>query len=80
MAVVGKNGWLYFGPELCHLSVGKFWGPGASKVSKASNPQYADPLPAILNFKRQLDKDGVELLFVPVPPKAEVFSPRRERL
>jgi alginate O-acetyltransferase complex protein AlgJ len=55
------------------VSVGKWWGPGASKVSRATNPQYADPLPALLDFKRQLDKAGVELLLVPVPPKAVIY-------
>jgi alginate O-acetyltransferase complex protein AlgJ len=73
MTVAGKKGWLFFGPELHHLSVGKFWGSGAAKVSKASNPRYADPLPAILDFKKQLDKAGVELLLVPVPPKAAIY-------
>ncbi len=73
MTVRGENGWLFFGPELRHLSVGRFWGPGAAKVSKATNPQYADPLPAILDFKRQLDKARVELLLIPVPPKAVIY-------
>jgi hypothetical protein len=73
MTVVGKNGWLFFGPELRHLNVGPFWGPNAAKVSRANDPRYADPLPAILDFKRQLDAAKVELLFVPVPPKAVVY-------
>ncbi|MBM3215671.1 hypothetical protein FJZ36_12235 [Candidatus Poribacteria bacterium] len=70
--VVGEDGWLYFAPELRHLSVGEFWGDAAKNVSRA-NPAYADPLPAILDFKRQLDNARIELLVVPVPAKAAVL-------
>lgn len=73
ITVPGTDGWLFFGPELRHVSVGRFWGPAASSVSRASNPLYADPLPAILDFKRQLDKAGIALIFVPVPPKVIVY-------
>lgn len=71
--IQGKDGWLFFVPELRCLSVGQFWGDAAAKVSRASKPEYADPLPAILHFKGQLDKAGIELLFVPVPAKAAVY-------
>jgi alginate O-acetyltransferase complex protein AlgJ len=73
MTVAGKDGWLFFGPELRHLSVGPFWGANAKKASHANDPRYADPLPAILDFKRQLGKAGIELLLVPVPPKAAIY-------
>lgn len=71
--VQGKDGWLFFVPELHHLSVSAFWGDAAAKVSKAANPAYADPLPAILDFKSQLDKKGITLLVVPVPAKASIY-------
>jgi alginate O-acetyltransferase complex protein AlgJ len=70
--VVGRDGWLFFAPELRHLGVGKFWGPEAASVSRASKPEFADPLPAILDFKAQLDKAGVELLLAPVPAKTVI--------
>ena len=73
MAVRGKDGWLFFRNELRSLSVGPFWGEAAQKVSRASKPKYADPLPAILDFKAQLDKAGIELLLVPVPAKAVLY-------
>ena len=73
IAVPGLDGWIFFGPELRHLSVGRFWGPDAAAVSRSPRPEDADPVPAILDFKRQLDALGVELLLVPVPPKAIVF-------
>ncbi len=73
MTVVGQDGWLFLGKELRHLSVGKFWGPDAVKVSRATKPDQADPLPAILDFQAQLKQAGIELLLVPVPPKAVIF-------
>ncbi|MCK4624856.1 MAG: hypothetical protein KAV00_06070, partial [Phycisphaerae bacterium] len=72
--VKGKDGFLFFVPEVRHLSVGKFWGTEAAKVSRAAKSEWADPLPVILDFKAQLDKVGVELLLVPVPPKSVVYA------
>ena len=71
--VSGKEGWLFFAPELRHLSVGQFWGDAAQRVSRASNPEFADPLPAILDFKAQLDRVDIELIFVPIPAKATIY-------
>ncbi len=73
MTISGKDGWLFLGRELRHIGAGKFWGDAASKVSQATKPENADPLPAILDFKAQLDKAGIELLLVPVPPKAVIY-------
>ncbi len=72
--VKGKDGWLFFAPELRSVSVGKFWGANAKKVSRAVRPENADPLPAILDFKAQLAKAGVKLILVPVPPKSIVYA------
>ena len=69
----GSNGWLFLPAELRHVSVGKFWGPEAAAVSKASRPDAADPLPAILDFKKQLDAAGIDLILVPVPAKVFVY-------
>ena len=73
IAINGLDGWLFFGPELRHLSLNKVWGSDAVEVTRARRPEDADPLPAILDFKQQLDTLGVELLLVPVPPKAAIF-------
>jgi len=72
MAVTGADGWLFLNNELRHLGVGPFWGEAAAKVSMAK-PEHADPLPAIRDFKQQLDAHGIELILVPVPPKAMIF-------
>jgi hypothetical protein len=71
--VIGKNGWLFFGPELRHIGVGQFWGSAAGTVSMATRREHADPFPAITDFKAQLDSFGIDLLLVPVPPKAMVY-------
>ena len=71
--VEGREGWLFFAPELRHVSVGNFWGDRAGEVSRARRTDAADPLPAILDFKHQLDEMGVELLVVPVPAKSFIY-------
>lgn len=71
--VRGREGWLFFTPELRTLTIGPFWGEQAAKVSKAAQPADADPLPAILDFHEQLRKAGIELLLVPVPAKATIY-------
>lgn len=73
IVVEGREGWLFFGPELRHLGVGKFWSEEAAAVSRARQPEWADPLPAILDFHRRLRELGVELVIIPVPPKAIVY-------
>ena len=71
--VSGKEGWLFFAPELRAMSVGQFWGDAAVRASRTSNPEFADPLPAILDFKAQLDRAGIALIFVPIPAKATIY-------
>jgi alginate O-acetyltransferase complex protein AlgJ len=71
--VAGRDGWLFLAAELRHIGVGRFWGDDAPKVSRAARPEDADPLPAILDFHRQLAAAGIELIVVPVPPKALIY-------
>ncbi len=71
--VAGIDGWLFLPSELRFLSVGEFWGKNAVRVSRATKPEDADPLPAIIDFHEQLKKRGIELLLVPVPPKAAIY-------
>lgn len=73
MTVTGKDGWFFFDQELAHIAAGKFWGADAAKVSRSPNPEFADPLPAILDFQARLKDVGVDLLLVPVPPKALIY-------
>lgn len=73
MTVAGKDNWFFLAAELRHLGAGQFWGEAAARVSRATGPDIADPLPAILDFYDQLKQIGVELIVVPVPPKAVIY-------
>ena len=74
IAIPGADGWLFLRPELRHIGVGPFWGEAAAKVSKATSPDKADPLPAIVDFHGQLKAMGIELILAPVPCKALVYA------
>jgi hypothetical protein len=73
IAITGLDGWMFFDQELRHVSLDRLWGADATAVPRSRPADDADPLPAIMDIKRQLDELGVELLLVPVPPKAVVF-------
>lgn len=72
--VEGADGWLFATAELRHLTAGEFWGDRAASVSRASKPEWADPQVAIEDFMKRLAARGIELLLVPVPPKALIYS------
>jgi acetyltransferase AlgX (SGNH hydrolase-like protein) len=71
--IAGVDGWFFLSSDIRFLSVGQFWGADAAKVSRAHKPESADPIPAIVDFHEQLKKRGVDLLLVPVPPKAAIY-------
>jgi len=72
-ACAEPNGWLFFAAEFRLLSLGRFWGDEAPKVSRSHKPDLADPIPAIVDFQKQLKARGIDLLMVPVPPKAAIY-------
>jgi hypothetical protein len=72
-AFAGVDGWLFLTSELRFLSIARFWGEDAAKVSNSPKPEWADPLPAIIDFNDQLKRRGIQLLLVPVPSKAEIY-------
>ena len=72
-AVPGLDGWLFSRQEIAHISKGDFWGDAAQTTSLAGKPESRDPLAAILDFKQQLERAGIELIVVPVPAKAHVY-------
>ncbi len=73
LAVAGRDGWLFLASELRHIGVGPFWGEFAAAASRAPRPEQADPLPVIVDFQKQLAQLGIELILVPVPPKALIY-------
>jgi alginate O-acetyltransferase complex protein AlgJ len=72
-AAIEGEGWLFFAAELRFLSLGRFWGDEAPKVSRSHKPELADPIPAIVDFQKQLKARGIDLLLVPVPPKVAIY-------
>ena len=66
--VTGDDGWLFWPPEMRHLDRRALLGRGYRQGFKAK-PSQADPLPAILDFKKQLATAGIELIVVPVPAR-----------
>lgn len=70
----GLNGWLFLTSELRFLRAPIFWGASAKSVSRSPNPEHADPLAAIEDFHKQLGALGIQLLLMPVPAKARIYS------
>jgi len=71
--IPGADGWFFLSSDIRFLSVGQFWGADAAKVSRAHKPESADPIPAIVDFHNELKRRGIDLLVVPVPPKAAIY-------
>src|SRR4029450_9276097 len=71
--IPGADGWFFLASDIRFLSVGQFWGADAAKVSRAHKPESADPIPAIVDFHNELKRRGIDLLVVPVPPKAALY-------
>lgn len=62
-ATAGDDGFLFFGQSLSYLL-----GGDLEKQRRGRNP-----VPMIVQFKKMLADHGVDLLFVPVPTKEEIF-------
>ena len=71
--IPGVDGWFFLTSDIRFLSVGQFWGADAAKVSRAHKPESADPIPAIVDFNNELKRRGIDLLLMPVPPKAAIY-------
>jgi SGNH hydrolase-like domain, acetyltransferase AlgX len=74
---IGRDGWLFFRPDLEYLTADGFLEPRAlaRRVSAAREwtaPPQPDPRPAILEFRRQLAARGIVLVVVPTPVKPGV--------
>jgi alginate O-acetyltransferase complex protein AlgJ len=78
---VGRNGWLYFDPDVRYVTGAGFLDPRqlTRRIDSASSwetPPQPDPRVAILDFKRQLDARGIALVIMPVPGKATIHPER----
>lgn len=64
MGFEGKHGWLFFRRSLRSMVAG----------DPASQQGTLAPLPALIAFKGKLEEAEVNMLFVPVPMKAELYA------
>ena len=70
LAVQGTDrGWFFLSKELAHLANGDL----ATADLAQANVEKTDPLPVIAKYNEELKTLGVELLLVPVPPKASIY-------
>ena len=63
-AVVGRSGWLFYGPSVRYM---------VERQTGVRESDSSDPLPAIRSFRDQLQARGIRLLVVPVPNKESVY-------
>jgi len=71
--VFGRDGWLFNWGEVRYLKAGSYTGENALKVNRQAPPEYADPVPAIVDFHRQLQERGIEMYFMPVPVRPIIY-------
>lgn len=77
----GRDGWLFYRRGVDFVSGPPFpalerSGPAVARYEPRRRPRARDPMPAILDFKRQLDARGIALILVPVPDKLSVHPER----
>jgi hypothetical protein len=65
-ALPGSGGFLFYARSLAYVVGGDL----------GKQPGNKNPIPAIVRFRELLAKHGVDLLFVPVPTKEELFPER----
>ncbi len=71
--VEGREGWVLVEGELRYLAAGSFVGDNAPAANPLAAPEHADPIPAIVDFHRQLAAREIDLLVVPVPVRPAIY-------
>ncbi|MBJ6801027.1 alginate O-acetyltransferase AlgX-related protein [Geomonas propionica] len=66
----GRDGWLFFRPTIDYLTGAPFLAPAVLKARRDVQP---DPVKAIIDFKKQLARRGIELVVLPSPAKASIY-------
>ncbi len=78
---MGRNGWLFFGPELEYISSAGFLDPREHARRRREGDRWTpapqpDPLAAIFRFRDELSARGIHLVLLPVPVKHGVHPER----
>ena len=81
---VGRDGWLFYRPEVEYLTGRGFLEPAvlARRMATASEWTAApqpDPRPAIIRFARQLEARGITLVVMPTPLKPMIHPEQLAR-
>ncbi|NQT91657.1 MAG: hypothetical protein HQ559_02765 [Lentisphaerae bacterium] len=76
-ALVGRGGWLFYEPDVRHVTGPGFLDPRQlEKRSRSGNEFTAapqpDPVEAIVHFRDQLRERNIELIVMPVPVKPSI--------
>ncbi len=76
--VIGRDNWLFFEPGVRYLTASLAQGAktvdrAASKASELFLGPRSGPLESILDFSRQLQEQGIQLILLPAPVKAMFY-------
>ncbi len=72
--LIGKDGWLFFRPAVEALTGYGPLNPEPATVAKdPTHAPWEPPLAAVLDFQKQLEAIGVELILVPIPVKPQIY-------
>ena len=76
--VLGKDNWIFYRQGVDYLTGPPFLGNDQLDLRSASGelweePVQPDPVLAILDFKKQLEARGIELVLLPVPVKPAIL-------
>lgn len=72
-AILGKNGWMFYKPDVEYLHKPSVTDPRSKVVDYNSKPVMDDPVKVILDFKNQLSEMDIELLVMIVPGKPSIY-------
>ena len=84
--VIGQDGWLFYRPGVDSVIGPGFLDPERLRRrsrnwrdAAALNPIHADPRPAILQFKQQVEAAGACLILMPIPDKSSLQGDKLSR-
>ena len=80
----GRDGWLFFRPDVEYLTGRGFLDPSQLAKRRASGSEVTaaiqpDPRIAIMSFRRELEARGITLIVVPTPVKPGVHPEQLDR-
>jgi hypothetical protein len=71
--IQGQNKWMFYTPDVEYLVKPSMLDSRSIPLDPNNKPLIVGPIEAILRFKRQLAKRGVDLLIVIVPGKPSIY-------